>query len=90
MPQLVIELSEDKYQRLLAQAVLAEQTPEEWALAQLRPHLLSRAEIQASVDRLLERIPPGQEAPATPNGSHNERIDEDLAREYADPHQDAH
>jgi hypothetical protein len=77
---LTIELPDELRQRLFQVASAAKQTPQEWLVASLRRQLIVRD------DRLRRHF--GAVNLGTPTGVDNTQIDIDLARAYADTHQE--
>ncbi len=65
--QLALEIPDTLYEAMNREAVKAGESLEEWAVRQLRSHVLTRDEIRAALDRLLERTAAPQ--PTAENGA---------------------
>jgi hypothetical protein len=85
--QLLIELPDEVYRRLLSAAASAGQSPEQWAVANLQANLPTPQQTKGRLPRLMRHA--GAVDLGHPTGLDNEQIDADLAKEYADPHENA-
>ena len=84
--QLVLELPEDVYERLQRVAKVAGQSPEDWAKKRLKLDKLSESEKEAKRGKVRRHF--GAVDLGYPTGTDNEKIDADLAKEYADTHEE--
>lgn len=82
--QLVLELPEDVYERLQKVARAAGQSLEDWAKRRLGLGQLSESEKEAKRGKVRHHF--GAVDLGYPTGADNEKIDNDLAKEYADTH----
>ena len=90
---LILELNDEVYAALWRQAEAAGTSPASLAAASLEQQfriegsLRNEAEKQAARERFERHF--GEVNLGYPTGADNESIDADLAREYADPHEEA-
>jgi hypothetical protein len=81
-----VELPDDLFERVKQAADDAGTTPEQWLVERVRADALSESERREARQRLLEYA--GSWSSGDPKASDARRIDEDLAAEYLDTHED--
>ena len=82
--KLTVTVPEEVYQPLVEEALRHDRTPEEEASLRLRRSLpADRPKRNGDIRKFFGMYKGGD-----PNGSDNEKIDADLARAYADNHED--
>lgn len=84
--RLTLELPEDVYQPVVQAAEQVGQTPEQWAVAQLRACVPSAKAHAVALAKLMRHAGAVDLGYAT--GAENEKIDADLAKEYSGQHEE--
>ena len=84
--QLVLELPENVYEQLQKVASSTGQSIEDWAKRRLGLGQLSKSEKEVKRGKVRHHF--GAVDLGYPTGADNEKIDEDLAKEYADTHEE--